>query len=199
MTIIDNEMLWRQFGAAIDMFGNALRDCPDELWEKRLWEDEPDQWVAAGFSAFWYLGYHTLFWLDLYLTGAEEGFAPPGPFDLVEMDPDEVLPRRAARLPGILPPEVPGDDWRSVKRTGEPVVPVRLGRTALCGASVVQSASCSGTRRTTVLVPGTAGGKIRKLGIPGSVRIPSRESSLSRNYVICIEWDTFLVSIRAYS
>jgi hypothetical protein len=31
MTSIDNEMLWRQFGAAIDMFGDALRDCPDEL------------------------------------------------------------------------------------------------------------------------------------------------------------------------
>ena len=31
MTIIDNEMLWRQFGAAIDMFGDALRDCPDAL------------------------------------------------------------------------------------------------------------------------------------------------------------------------
>ncbi len=40
MTIIDNETLWRQFGAAIDMLGDALRDCPDELWEKRLWEDE---------------------------------------------------------------------------------------------------------------------------------------------------------------
>jgi hypothetical protein len=52
MEIIDKEMLWRQFGAAIDMFGSALRDCPDELWEKRLWEDQPDQWVAAGFSAF---------------------------------------------------------------------------------------------------------------------------------------------------
>ena len=48
---------------------------------------------AAGFSAFWYLGYHTLFWLDLYLSGAEEGFAPPAPFDLVEMEPGEVLPR----------------------------------------------------------------------------------------------------------
>lgn len=93
MTIIDNQMLWRQFGAAIDMLGDVLRDCPDELWERRLWEDEPDQWVAAGFSAFWYLGYHTLFWLDLYLTGAEEGFAPPAPFDLVEMEADETLPR----------------------------------------------------------------------------------------------------------
>ena len=93
IAIIDNEMLWRQFGAAIDMLGDALRDCPDELWEKRLWEDQPGQWVAAGFPAFWYLGYHALFWLDLYLTGAEEGFAPPEPFDLVEMEPREVLPR----------------------------------------------------------------------------------------------------------
>jgi hypothetical protein len=97
MTIIDNEMLWRQFGAAIDMLSGALHDCPDELWEERLWTDQPDQWVAAGFSAFWYLGYHTLFWLDLYLTGAEEGFAPPAPFDLVEMEAGEVLPRTYTR------------------------------------------------------------------------------------------------------
>ncbi|HEX9922999.1 MAG TPA: DinB family protein, partial [Anaerolineae bacterium] len=52
---------------------------------------------GAGFSAFWYLGYHTLFWLDLYLTGAEEGFAPPAPFDLVEMEAGEVLPRTYSR------------------------------------------------------------------------------------------------------
>jgi len=97
MTIIDNRMLWSQFGAAIDMLRDALRDCPEGLWEKCLWEDQPDQWVAAGFSAFWYLGYHTLFWLDLYLTGAEEGFAPPAPFDLVEMKPGEVLPRTYTR------------------------------------------------------------------------------------------------------
>jgi hypothetical protein len=98
MSIIDHEMLWRQFAAAIDMFGSALRDCPDELWEKKLWPDQPDQWVAAGFSTFWYLGYHTLFWLDLYLTGAEEGFAPPAPFDLVEMEAGEVLPRVYTRV-----------------------------------------------------------------------------------------------------
>jgi hypothetical protein len=95
--IIDHEMLWHQFGAAIDNFGNALRDCPDELWEQQLWEDQPDQWVAVGFSSFWYLSYHTLFWLDLYLTGAEEGFAPPAPFDLVEMEAHETLPRTYAR------------------------------------------------------------------------------------------------------
>lgn len=97
-TIIDNAMLWRQYVPAIDMLESALRNCPDELWEKSLWEDDPDQWVAAGFGSFWYLGYHTLFWLDLYLTGAEEGFAPPPPFDLVEMEADEVLPRTYTRL-----------------------------------------------------------------------------------------------------
>ena len=97
MAIIDNGMLWRQFAVAIDALGDALRGCPDDLWEKPLWPDEPDQWVAAGFSRFWYLGYHTLFWLDLYLTGAEEGFAPPRPFDLVEMRAGELLPRVYAR------------------------------------------------------------------------------------------------------
>jgi hypothetical protein len=91
--IVDNQMLWRQFDKTIVSFEKALRDCPDDLWQQRLWEDEPDQWVASGFSAFWYLCYHTLFWLDLYLTGAEEGFAPPPPFDLVEMDANETLPR----------------------------------------------------------------------------------------------------------
>jgi hypothetical protein len=97
MAIIDNAMLWRQFSVAIDMLGDALRDCPDELWETQLWEDRPDQWVAKGFSKFWYVGYHTLFWLDLYLTGSEEGFAPPAPFDLVEMESGEVLPRTYTR------------------------------------------------------------------------------------------------------
>ena len=93
MSVINKEMLWRQFSTTIDSFENALRDCPDELWETQLWEDEPDQWVAEGFSKFWYLCYHTLFWLDLYLTGAEEGFTPPAPFDLVEMEANETLPR----------------------------------------------------------------------------------------------------------
>jgi hypothetical protein len=93
MSIIDRKMLWRQFGAAIDMLGDPLRECPEELWEKALWEDRPDKRGAPGFSRFWYLGYHTLFWLDLYLAGSEEGFAPPAPFDLVEMEPDGFPPR----------------------------------------------------------------------------------------------------------
>jgi hypothetical protein len=97
MSIITNQMLWRQFGAAIDTLADALRSCPDDLWEKQLWQDHADQWVAAGFSTFWYLAYHTLFWLDLNLTGAEEGFMPPKPFDLIEMAEGEVLPPAYSR------------------------------------------------------------------------------------------------------
>ena len=33
------KIIWRQFGATIDMFENALRACPDELWTVRLWSD----------------------------------------------------------------------------------------------------------------------------------------------------------------
>lgn len=84
-------ILWRQFGAAIDMLGAAIRACPDELWRGRLWEDA-SRW--PGFSQFWYVVYHALFWLDLYLTGAEEGFAPPAPFTLIEQDDDGPMPER---------------------------------------------------------------------------------------------------------
>jgi len=91
--IINQAMLWRQFDTTITNLEQALNTCPEHLWERQLWPDEPNQWVAAGFSRFWYLAYHTLFWLDLYLTGAEEGFMPPAPFDLVEMQANESLPR----------------------------------------------------------------------------------------------------------
>lgn len=83
--------LWQQFGAAIDMLGNAVRACPDELWRVRLWDD-PELPESA---EFWYIVYHSLFWLDLYLSGAVEGFAPPAPFTLDELDPAGVLPERA--------------------------------------------------------------------------------------------------------
>ena len=45
------------------------------------------------YSQVWYRVDHTLVWLDLYLTGTEEGFAPPAPFTLVEMKEDD-LPER---------------------------------------------------------------------------------------------------------
>ncbi len=91
MNITWRMIIWQQFGAAIDMLDNALRACPDELWRDRL-RDNPSE--RPEYSQFWYVVYHTLFWLDLYLSGAVEGFAPPAPFTLDELDPDGLLPER---------------------------------------------------------------------------------------------------------
>jgi hypothetical protein len=84
-------IIWQQYGAAIDMLDNALRACPDELWRECLWERPSER---PEYSQFWYLAFHALFWLDLYLSGAVEGFAPPPPFTLIELDPDGLLPER---------------------------------------------------------------------------------------------------------
>ena len=82
--------LWRQFGAAIDMLENALLACPSTLWNGLLWSD-PE---APAYPTFWSLIHHTLFWLDLYLTGSLEGFAPPTPFTQDELGPARVLPEQ---------------------------------------------------------------------------------------------------------
>ena len=74
--------VWRQFGAAIDMLDNAIQACSDDLWQARLFIERS---VQPEFSEFWYIAYHTLFWLDLYLSDSLEGFAPPEPFSLSEL------------------------------------------------------------------------------------------------------------------
>ena len=78
------ELLWGQLGGAIDMLENAILACPDEVWRA----GEPAR-------ALWYLTYHTLFFLDLYTFGTLDGFAPPAPFTLDELDPAGVYPERA--------------------------------------------------------------------------------------------------------
>jgi hypothetical protein len=84
-------IIWHQFGAAIYMLDNALRACPDALWRERLWNERS---LRPEFAEFWYIVYHALFWLDLYLSGSVEGFAPPAPFTLAELDPAGLLPER---------------------------------------------------------------------------------------------------------
>lgn len=83
-------MVWRQFGAAIDMLENAIDACPDALWRDRSRQPE-----------FWYVVYHTLFLLDAYLSGQLDGFAPPEPFTLGELEenvfPDRVYTRDELR------------------------------------------------------------------------------------------------------
>jgi len=66
----------RQFGASIDMLDDALTLCPDGLWTAALWDDDEDE----QYGQFWFVAYHTLFWLDNYLTGGSTDFVPPAPF-----------------------------------------------------------------------------------------------------------------------
>ena len=48
--------------------------------------------MGSSASGIW--RFHTLFFLDLQLAGSAEGFAPPPPFDLRELDPEGLLPER---------------------------------------------------------------------------------------------------------
>lgn len=77
------DAIWRQFGAAIESLERAVDACPEDLWAD---QDRNPQ--------YWYLVYHTLFFLDFYLSETPDGFAPPLPFTLSEMDPSGILPDR---------------------------------------------------------------------------------------------------------
>ncbi|MBK8778513.1 MAG: DinB family protein [Saprospiraceae bacterium] len=66
------EILWRQFGASIDMMKNAIAFCPLHFWDTD--------------KQFWYIAYHSVFFLDYYLTMNPVGFAPPSPFSLSEFE-----------------------------------------------------------------------------------------------------------------
>jgi len=93
------ESLWSQFGAAVDFLEDGIRACPDELWTTQLWPT-PD--APEDFSRVWYVAYHTLFWIDCYLTGTEEGFLPPHPFLLIEQWQWGPMPERAYAKDEIL-------------------------------------------------------------------------------------------------
>jgi hypothetical protein len=77
------DILWRQFGATIESMERAIAACPDAIWGDQ--ERNPQ---------YWYLVYHTLFFLDCYLTDPGIEFAPPAPFTMSEMDPSGILPER---------------------------------------------------------------------------------------------------------
>ena len=76
-------IIWQQFGESIDMLENAMLACPEVLWGDRSQRPE-----------FWYVVFHTLFFLDLYLFASDVGFSPPAPFTLDEMDERGILPNR---------------------------------------------------------------------------------------------------------
>jgi hypothetical protein len=80
------QSLWKQFGASIDMLKNAI-----EQWPEALWESE---------RRFYYMAYHTVVFLDYYLTMPAGAFVSPLPFTisatgrLPEGAIDDVLPNR---------------------------------------------------------------------------------------------------------
>ncbi|MBS1602448.1 MAG: DinB family protein [Bacteroidetes bacterium] len=73
------ESLWGQFGAAIDMLRDALTLCPDDLF--------------ASNKKFFYIAYHTVIFLDYYMTNPPGSFSPLLPFTIREAGdiPEEAL------------------------------------------------------------------------------------------------------------
>lgn len=65
------------------MLENAIVACPEEVWGSEI-----------GWSEFWYLAYHPLFFADDRGSASTEGFRPPPPFTLDELDPAGLLPDR---------------------------------------------------------------------------------------------------------
>src|SRR5258706_14526135 len=87
--------LWQQFGAAIDMFDNAVVACPDSLWRERLFSAPPDD-PQSPRGEVWRIAYHTLYWLDLYLSSIAEvpGVTPPSPLPAPSLDAEDDPPER---------------------------------------------------------------------------------------------------------
>ena len=85
------DVLQFQFTASLQMLGNAIGACPDEVWGDQI-----------SYYEFWYYAYHTIFWTDFYLSSIpEEEFSPPAPFTLSEFEAD-VLPPRVYSQPELL-------------------------------------------------------------------------------------------------
>ena len=93
---IKNE-LWRQFGASLDMFENALEKCPGHLWNYNYstGKDTSDaKDIEEIRSTFWYIAFHTLFFTDYYMDMDPDNFKMPDNFGISEEEIDEVMPRK---------------------------------------------------------------------------------------------------------
>ena len=85
MITVLKESLWKQFGASIDMLHDAITMWPEENWETK--------------KKFFYIAYHTLIFLEYYLTNPPpKNFNAELPFtednDPVEDGVDDILPDR---------------------------------------------------------------------------------------------------------
>ncbi len=70
---------------------NAVRACPSELWGD---PSAKPAWKERDVAGFWYVVYHTLLFLDFYMSDSPATFEPPAPFTKDELDPAGLLPPR---------------------------------------------------------------------------------------------------------
>ena len=86
MNEIFQESLWRNFAAVIDMLKNVIVICPDKVWQ----EDKK----------IFYMVYHTVIFLDYYLTSPVKDFYAELPYTIGDpnhLPPDgvdDVIPNR---------------------------------------------------------------------------------------------------------
>ena len=85
MINVIRENLWKQFGASIDMLHNAIAMWPEEKWLAK--------------KKFFYIAYHTLVFLEYYLTNPPpSNFSAGLPFTesniVVEYAVDDLTPDR---------------------------------------------------------------------------------------------------------
>ncbi|MEO8512772.1 MAG: DinB family protein [Ignavibacteria bacterium] len=89
--------LWKQFGAALDMFENAISKCPEHLWTYN-YSTGKDTLHAKHIDEirgnYWYIIFHTLFFIDYYLDMDPDSFKMPEPFNIKEEEIDEVMPEK---------------------------------------------------------------------------------------------------------
>lgn len=76
------DAIYQQFGASVDSLEAAIQACPKALWKTG------ERWHQP-----WYLAFHTVFWLDLYLSESASKYQPPPPFTRCELEAN-VFPER---------------------------------------------------------------------------------------------------------
>ena len=68
-TAVFRGIIWSQLAASLEMVENAITNCSVLLWSNR-----------SRTPQYWFLVYHTLFFVDLYASKSAKDFAPPAPF-----------------------------------------------------------------------------------------------------------------------
>ncbi|MDT3402005.1 DinB family protein [Mucilaginibacter terrae] len=72
MNKLINDILWNQFGASIDMLINVVSNCDDNYFQTH--------------KRFYYITYHSIIFLDYYLSIPPSEFSPMLPFTQKELD-----------------------------------------------------------------------------------------------------------------